>query len=290
MTDQSWLAQKPRNAFHSLLLIGSMVAVLSALGWIVAGSSGLLLSLIVGGFFFLLSARVPARWLIRFYGARPVSRFEAPFLFEVVRRLARRAGLGTLPQLFYLSTRRANAFAIGSPNDSVIGVSEGLLQSLSPREIENVLAHEIAHVRNNDLRLMGLAALVSRATFWLSWVGQLLILLNLPLILMGQWTIPWTAALTLVFAPTASTLLQLALSRTREFDADLGAVTLTGHPRGLASALAKLERLQRGLLNLNRLFLRGRGLRKPTLLRSHPQTEERIKRLLDLETGYALAA
>ena len=82
MTDQSWLTQKLRNTFHSLLLIGSMVAVLSALGWIVAGSSGLVLSLIVGGFFFLFSSRVPARWLIRFYGARPVSRFEAPFLFE----------------------------------------------------------------------------------------------------------------------------------------------------------------------------------------------------------------
>ena len=288
MTHHTWLAQKVRNAFHSFLLIGSMVAVLSALGWIVAGSSGLLLALIVGGFFFLFSSRVPVRWLIRFYGARPVSRFEAPLLFEVVGRLARRAGLDTRPRLFYLPTRRANAFAVGSRSDSVIGVSEGLLQSLSPREIENVLAHEIAHVRNNDLRVMGLAALVSRTTFWLSWAGQLVILLNLPLILIGQWTIPWTAALTLVFAPTASTLLQLALSRTREFDADLGAVSLTGDPRGLASALVKLERLQRGLLN--RLFLRGRRLREPTLLRSHPQTEERIKRLLDLETGYALAA
>ena len=185
MTDQPWLAQKLRNTFHSFLLMGSMVAVLSALGWIVAGSSGLLSALIVGGFFFLFSSRVPARWLIRFYGARPVSRFEAPFLFEAVLRLARRAGLDTPPQLFYVPTRRANAFAIGSRNDSVIGVSEGLLHSLSPREIENVLAHEIAHVRNNDLRLMGLAALVSRATFWLSWVGQLVILLNLPLILMG---------------------------------------------------------------------------------------------------------
>jgi len=149
------------------------------------------------------------------------------------------------------------------------------------------LAHEISHVRNNDMWVMGLADLFTRMTNILSVVGQFLLLLNLPLLLMSDYTISWAAILLLVFAPTLSALLQLALSRTREYDADLGAAELSGDPEGMALALAKLERLQAGFFE--RVFLPGRQIPEPSLLRTHPPTQERLRRLLALrhEPGFA---
>jgi heat shock protein HtpX len=128
---------------------------------------------------------------------------------------------------------------------------------------------------------MTLADLVSRITHALSLVGQLLVLINLPLFLLNEATLSWLAILLLIFAPTLSALLQLALSRTREFDADLSAVDLTGDPQGLASALIKLEQ-QGGFLE--RLLMPGRHDPEPSLLRTHPRTEERIQRLLSLSS------
>jgi heat shock protein HtpX len=115
----------------------------------------------------------------------------------------------------------------------------------------------------------------------MSLIGQFLVLLNIPLLLLGEVTIPWVAILVLILAPGLSGVLQLALSRTREYAADLGAVRLTGDPRGLASALHRLEQLNRGLLS--RLFPGGGGMPIPNILRTHPETEERVERLLRLE-------
>ena len=131
---------------------------------------------------------------------------------------------------------------------------------------------------------MGLANVVSRVTGTLSWIGQLLLLINLPMVLFGSYQFPWTLVL-LIGAPSISALLQLALSRTREFDADVDAASLTGNPRGLARALAKMEHLQRGWLQ--RIPLPGHRLPEPSLFRTHPHTDERIRRLLELEGGVA---
>jgi heat shock protein HtpX len=154
------------------------------------------------------------------------------------------------------------------------------LRQLTLRELAGVIAHEISHIRNNDMSVMGLADLVSRMTNMLALFGQLLVVVNLPLYLLTGAAVPWLAIGLLMIAPTITALLQLALSRTREFDADLGAVALTGDPQGLASALARLES-QRGSL-WERVFLPGRREPEPSLLRTHPRTEERIERLLEL--------
>jgi heat shock protein HtpX len=174
-----------------------------------------------------------------------------------------------------------NAFAVGSPEHSAIGITAGLLRGLDRRELAGVLAHEISHIRRRDTWVMSLADLITRATHGLSVIGQVLLLLNFPLLLMGALTVPWTAVLLLILAPTLSGLLQLALSRAREYDADLGAVELTGDPRGLASALGRLERLNAGWIE--RIFLPGRRVPDPSLLRTHPSTAERIRRLHELE-------
>jgi heat shock protein HtpX len=143
-----------------------------------------------------------------------------------------------------------------------------------------VLAHEISHIRSNDIWVMTLADTVSRLTGGLALMGQLLLFINLPLLLFGAAAISWWAILLLLFAPTISLLLQLALSRTREFDADMDAVEITGDPLGLASALRKLDRHQRGLWQ--RLLFPGRHTPDSWILSTHPSSEERIRRLAEL--------
>ena len=156
-----------------------------------------------------------------------------------------------------------------------------MFRTLSERELCGVLAHEVSHIRHNDIWVMGMADLFSRLTAIFSMIGQLLLILYVPVALFSDLTIHWLALLILIFAPTLSVLLQLALSRTREFDADLGAAELSGDRIGLASALQKIERHQGRFLE--QIFLPGRRIPDPSLLRTHPATEERIRRLKELQ-------
>jgi heat shock protein HtpX len=142
------------------------------------------------------------------------------------------------------------------------------------------LAHEVSHIANNDLWIMGLADTFSRLTQIMSWFGVFLVVFSLPTILAGGAGVPWAAIALLYFAPTIGNLLQLALSRAREYDADLEGATLTGDPAGLAMALEKLERYQGRMWE--DMLPTGRRIPMPSVLRSHPPTDERIRRLLAL--------
>ena len=277
------LEQKVTTFIHSLLIIAGMLGLLATLGWLVAGAEGLVGVFVSGGILMLVGLRVSPALVLRFHRARPLSPPETPTLFRVVTTLAARAELSRPPALYYLPSRVINAFAVGRHNDSAICLSDGLLRALNQEELVGVLAHEISHIRNNDLWMMGLADAVSRLTRMLSWIGQLLLLLNLPMLILGGDTFPWLLVLLLIGTPIASFLLQLALSRTREYDADLDAATLTGNPRGLANALAKMERLRGSWLE--RLLLSGRRLPEPSVFRTHPDSADRIRRLLELEAG-----
>lgn len=274
------------NAVQSTLLLLGMGGVFAALGWLLGGVQ---LMLLAAGFGLLLlgvAPRVSPHLILRMQGAVPLGPRAAPWLHALVDDLGRRAGLEHAPRIYYLPSPVLNAFTLGSREDTAIAVSEGLLRRLNRRELSGVLAHEISHVRNNDIQVMGLADLVARLTGALSLVGQLLVLINLPLFLFGAAQISWLAILLLIFAPLVTALMQLALSRTREFEADLGAASLTGDPRALASALRKLED-PRGLLG--RIFLPRRPRTEPAMLRTHPATEARIRRLLALTpTGRTL--
>jgi heat shock protein HtpX len=177
-----------------------------------------------------------------------------------------------------------NAFATGTPQHAVIGLTEGLLRRLSLHELAGVLAHEISHVRNNDLAVMSLADVLTRFTQVLSYLAVFLAIINLPAWLLGETDMSYSALLLLYLSPTVGSLLQLGLSRTREYDADLEGAQLTGDPRGLASALEKLERYQ-GTFWEDLMFpVPTRRIPQPSLLRSHPPTEQRIARLLALES------
>lgn len=269
-----------QNWWHTLWLILAMVLLLALLGYLFAGTCGLGAAIVLGGVSLLIGQQVSPQMILTMYKARPLSPSQAPALTQVMQELARRARLSRAPQLYYIPSQMMNAFAVGSPNNAIIGVTDGLLRGLTMRELVGVLAHEVSHVQNNDMRVMRIADTVSRLTGLFSTVGQLLLLLNLPLVLMGGYAISWFGILLLIFAPTLVGLLQLALSRTREYDADLDAVQLTGDPRGLASALQKLETYQSNLLK--RVLLPGHRVPDPSLFRTHPHTEDRIARLLDL--------
>jgi heat shock protein HtpX len=155
-----------------------------------------------------------------------------------------------------------------------------MLRTLNMRQLAGVLAHEVSHVRNNDLWVMNLADVMSRITRMMAFAGLMLLLFALPIWLTQYGTVPWLLVLTLALAPTFVSLLQLALSRAREFDADIDAAGLTGDPVGLASALDKLQRRQGSLWET--ILMPGGRIPDPSLLRTHPKTEERIERLMSL--------
>jgi len=269
------------NLTHSALIVGTMAVLTAVLGALLGGTGGVVLVLALGMAFLFVGPRSSGSFLLRMQGAVPLPPRVAPELTDLLDILARRAGLPRRPRLYRIPAPAVTAFAVGTRENAAIGVTDGLLRTLNLRELAGVLAHEVSHIRRNDLRVLGLGAFMGQVTHLMSLVGQLLVILNLPLLLMGEVTISWLAILLLILAPTLSGLLQLALSRTREYDADLGAVRLTGDPQGLASALSKLERFNRRLLG--RVLLPGRRLPEPFLLRTHPRTEERIQRLLRLE-------
>ncbi len=274
------LQHRLRNLVQSALLLAGMMAIVAVCVSAFFGPSGAVWALIGVGAGFLLGPQLPKDYLLHLYGARPLGRREVPDAHRLIDELARRAELPAAPTLYYIPSPVPNAFALGSPDSSAIAVSDGLLRLLTLREFAGVVAHEMSHVAHHDLWIMGLADVMSRVTALMSLVGQFILLVNLPLLLVGAVTVPWVVPLLLIFAPTIMSLLQLALSRAREFAADLGAARLTGDPMGLASALAKLERRQGRFWE--EIVLPGRRIPDPSLLRTHPPTEQRVERLREL--------
>ncbi|MFQ5934964.1 MAG: zinc metalloprotease HtpX [Acidiferrobacterales bacterium] len=273
-------AHKFNNLIQSTLLLGGMATLVGLLGGLIAGGEGVLWALIIGVIVLVLSPRASPRLALRLYGAHPLGESDAPRLYALITTLVRRAELPVIPAIYYVPTPALNAFAVGNRSQPIITITDGLLRNLTQRELTGVLAHEISHIRNNDMWVMMLADTVSRLTSGFALLGQLLLFINFPLILFGGAGISWLAILLLIFAPTLSMLLQLALSRTREFDADLDAARITGDPLGLAAALKKLDRYQGSVLR--RLLMPGGRAPHSWILSTHPKSEERIRRLVEL--------
>lgn len=272
-----------RNWLHSVLLLGGLAMLVAAPAFAISGVFGLFLAgaIILG--VSVVGPRVPISTLMQAFKAREVPSDPTSGLVAATHELARRAELPRPPRLFIIPSQAMNAFATGTRDAAAIAITRGLLDALSPREITAVIAHEVSHVRNNDLWIMGLADLMSRLTLALSYSGIALAIVNAFAILSGQSaTIPWFAILILYVSPAISSLLQLALSRAREYDADLEAALLTGDPRGLAMALEKIERLTGSVWQDLAFPAPGRRVPQPSLLRTHPSTKERVERLMEL--------
>lgn len=271
--------QRLRNLAQGVLLLGGMAAILGALAWLLFGPAGLLWLVAFGVTAALFRPHIPADWVLSMYGATRLPEHAAPELHRWVRVLADRAELPEPPKLYYIASPVLNALAVGSRDDPALAVTDGLLRHLTGRELVGVIAHEISHIKSNDLWIMNLSDTVGRLTHLLAYLGLFILVLTVP-VTMGGTFWPLVVGLALMLTPTIITLLQLALARSREYDGDLEAAGLTGDPAGLASALQTLER--HGSRIWERLMLQRRRTPGPLLLRTHPPTEERVRRLLSL--------
>jgi heat shock protein HtpX len=266
------------NRLQSTVLLLGLAALAGTTGYLLAGSDGVIFAAVLAAGFLLFtpaSGELVFRYL---YGAAPLTAASAPQLFSLVGELARRAELERTPALFLIPTPVLQAMAAGSREAPSIGVTSGLLQTLPSRELAGVLAHEIAHVRHGDMFVMRIAAAAGSMTRAMSMTGAFLLILYFPVLWATGTTVSPAAIILLVGAPMASDLLELSLSRRREFLADAGAVELTGDPVALARALERIAKLQGD--DWERFTARGgRWLR---WFRTHPTTEERIERLAEV--------
>lgn len=268
--------QKARNLVQGAVLIVAMAAVAGLLTWLLFGREAIpwvIAGMVLMG---LLTPRVSSRWLLSRFGAQPLAPASAPGLYAIVDELATSAGLSRLPQVHYLPQRAPNAFTLGGRKDPALVVTEGLLRLLDRRQLTGVLAHEVSHVRNGDTTIMGLSNLLNRVVHALSLLAMWSLLLTLPLtISLGP--APLLVSGTLIVLPTMLSLMQLSLSRSREYDADLDGATLTGDPEGLAQGLLVLEQAQGRQWEV--AALPRRTAPDPVALRSHPSTADRVRRL-----------
>jgi heat shock protein HtpX len=275
------------NQLKTTALLGLLSGILVLAGYYLMGNEqglymGLGLAAITsfGSWFYSDKAALAA------YQAQPIARQQAPELYDMVARLSDRAGI-PMPKLFVVPTQSPNAFATGrDPQHAAVAVTEGILNLLSPEELEGVLAHELTHVRNRDTLTQAVAATLAGAV---TFIGRLLSFgaLYYPASRDDRrGGNPLAVLFLLVLAPISAVLIQLAISRTREFAADAGSAEITGNPLGLVSALQKLETVGRQIpINGNPAMsplliinpLSAEGLQ--SLFRTHPPTEQRIERL-----------
>jgi heat shock protein HtpX len=271
------------NMLKTVLLMTVLTAGLVLVGGWVGGEGGALVALIVAGAINFGSYFFSDKIVLKMYRAREVTRVEAPELYDVVESLSRRAGL-PVPRVAIIPGQQPNAFATGrNPEHAVVAATEGILQILDRDEIEGVMAHELAHVRHRDMLISSVAATLA---------GAIMMLARMGLFFGGGDRDRGGGALALVvvlLAPIAAMIIQAAISRSREFAADSGGAEISGKPRALASALRKLEATAKrvplqGNPATAHMFIvhpfRGGGIGK--LFSTHPPTEERVERLLQM--------
>ncbi|MDM8568739.1 zinc metalloprotease HtpX [Thiotrichales bacterium HSG1] len=284
MDEHQLFKHKIINTIQSWLLLIAMMITLGLLGWLLGGFEFALYAVLLVIIIYLFNYKVSPRLILKMYHTKKITRNQAPNLYKILTILTKRASLSNVPDLYYLPSNVMNAFTVGTEEDTVIALSDGILQRLSQKELTAILAHEISHIMNGDIKIMRFADFTNHLTNILSIIGQVLLLLNLPLYFLEMKTISWLLILILILAPIITNLLQLALSRTREYDADLEAAQLLGDPTMLATALAKMGNFQSKILN--QVTLPGHYLPEPSLLRTHPSIKNRVERLLALRKYY----
>ncbi len=279
------------NYVRTAMLLALLTAIFVALGAAVGGQTGMVVA-----FFLALAMNLFSLWnsdkmVLRLYGAEEVDERSAPEYYGIVRELARRAGL-PMPRVFVMQNAQPNAFATGrSPSHAAVCASTGLLQSLSREEITGVIAHELTHVKNRDTLTMTVAASIGGAISMLAQYMQFGFLFGgnrddrSGVGMIG-------ALLAIIVAPIAAMLVQMAISRSREYEADRGGAIISGRPLWLASALAKIDAYAHRIPNETAesvpatapMFiinpLSGRGV--DNWFSTHPSTENRIAALEEM--------
>ena len=272
------------NWLKTSILMAGIMALFGVLGAYIGGSSGMLLALLFGGAMNVFSYWFSDTMVLKMYNAREVDEYSAPQFYNMVRELAQRADL-PMPRVYLIDEAQPNAFATGrNPDNAAVAATTGILSLLSAREIRGVMAHELAHVRHRDILISTISATMA---------GAISALANFAMFFGGRdsegRSNPIAGLAMALLAPIAASLIQMAISRSREFEADRGGAEISGDPHALADALAKIDAYARGIpmqvaeehpataqmMIMNPLS--GGGI--ASLFSTHPATEERVARL-----------
>jgi heat shock protein HtpX len=287
------------NALKTAMLLGLMMGLCLGVGWVFGRGNGMFIGLLIGGGMSFFSYFFSDKLALMSVGAKQVTREEAPELYEMTARLAERAKI-PMPRLYYSPEPAPNAFATGrNPKNGVVCVTAGLMNMMDKSELEGVIAHELAHIKHRDILIATIAAVIAGA---ISHLAYMMIWFgggdrdnrDNPLGIIG-------VLLSIILAPIAAMLIQMAISRSREYSADARGAELCGSPAGLINALKKLEiGNQRIPMNVNpaerHMFivmpLSGKAEGLMGLFHTHPPTEKRIANLIALmqrgENPYAV--
>ncbi len=274
------------NWFKTFLLMGALTALVVLIGDWIGGSQGMILA-----FGFAIIMNFGAYWfsdkiVLSMYGAQEITESQAPELFGIVRRLAANANI-PMPKVYIIPADQPNAFATGrDPEHAAVAVTEGILRLLDEQELEGVLAHELAHIKNRDILIGTIAATIAGAIIMLSRFALLFGSRD------DEDRNPLVMLIAMIVAPIAAMLIQLAISRQREYGADESGAQISGKPLALASALAKLERGKEYIaMDANpataHMFIvnpfSARGI--ATLFSTHPPIPDRIDRIKKMQSG-----
>jgi heat shock protein HtpX len=277
------------NTFRTGLLLAAMTALFLVAGYLLGGQSGMMIALVVAIGMNVFSYWNADKVVLRMFNAREVDARSAPVLYGIVEQLARRAQL-PMPRVYIIDNPQPNAFATGrNPQNAAVAATTGLLQNLSQEEIAGVMAHELAHVKNRDTLIMTVTATIA---------GAIGMLANFALFFGGNRNNPLGMVgtiLLMILAPMAAMLVQMAISRTREYAADREGAEICGRPTWLAAALQKLEMAARRIDNPEaernpaaaHLFIVNplHGGSVDNLFSTHPSMENRIRKLREMTSA-----
>jgi heat shock protein HtpX len=275
------------NSLKTVLLLGLLSGLLLALGEFLGGAQGLVTAFLFAGVMNFVSYWWSDKIVLKMYRAQEVGPEHR--LSVIVRRLATQAGL-PMPKVYVIPDPSPNAFATGrNPSHAAVAATEGVLRLMSDHELEGVIAHELAHVKHRDILISSVAATVAAAIMMVARMAQFATFFGGGSRNDREGSNPFALLATIIVAPIAAMLVQAAISRSREFDADAGGAKIAGNPYGLADALRKLESASKQIpLDANpatahmfiiKPFSAG-GLMN--MFSTHPPTEERIARLMNL--------
>ena len=281
------------NTLKTMALLTFLTVLLVFMGAAIGGRNGMIIAFVMALVMNFVSYWFSDKIVLSMYRAQPVTEAQAPDLYAMVRRLTQKAGL-PMPKVYIIPDDSMNAFATGrNPAHGVVAVTEGIMRALDREELEGVISHELAHIKHRDILTQTVVATVAGAISMLAQMAQWAMLFGGGRRDDDEGGSPIAALVMMIVAPIAAMLVQMAISRTREYEADKGGATIAGNPYGLANALLKLERgaqvvpLHDAKPATAHMFivnpLTGGGLMK--LFSTHPPIAERVKRLKEMNRG-----